>query len=65
VTDAHRLYPGDGVAPLVDMLRTMRAAGFQGFLSLEIFNRDYWKHDALTVARTGLEKTRAVAEKAL
>jgi 2-keto-myo-inositol isomerase len=65
VTDAHRLYPGDGVAPLVPMLRTLRETGFQGFLSLEIFNRDYWKHDALTVARTGLAKTRAVVEKAL
>jgi len=65
VTDAHRVYPGDGVAPLVSMLRTLRAAGFQGFLSLEVFNREYWKHDALTVARTGLAKTRAVADRAL
>jgi 2-keto-myo-inositol isomerase len=64
LTDAHRVYPGDGVAPLAHILRTMYAAGFRGALSLELFNRDYWEQDALTVARTGLEKTRAVVEKA-
>jgi sugar phosphate isomerase/epimerase len=65
VTDAYRVYPGDGVGPLVPMLRTLRESGFQGFLSLEVFNREYWKHDALTVARTGLAKTRAVVERAM
>jgi len=65
LTDAHRVYPGDGVAPLVSMLRTLLASGFQGFLSLEIFNREYWKQEPLAVARTGLAKTRAVAERAL
>lgn len=65
VTDGHRVYPGDGVGPIVPMLRTLRATGFQGFLSLEVFNREYWKQDAMTVARNGLAKTRAVAEKAM
>jgi 2-keto-myo-inositol isomerase len=62
ITDAHRVYPGDGVAPLKTMLRDLRRLGFGGFLSLELFNRDYWKQDALLVARTGLEKMRAVAD---
>jgi sugar phosphate isomerase/epimerase len=65
ITDAHRLYPGDGVAPLTTMLRDMRALGFRGMLSLELFNRDYWKQDALLVARTGLEKMQAVVKKSL
>jgi len=60
ISDADRIYPGDGVAPLVEMLRDLRRAGFQGFLSLELFNRDYWKQDALAVAKTGLEKMKAV-----
>src|SRR5258708_21194458 len=60
ITDAHRVYPGDGVAPLADMLRDLRRIGFRGVLSLELFNRDYWRQDAFTVARTGLEKMRAV-----
>jgi sugar phosphate isomerase/epimerase len=65
ITDAHRVYPGDGVAPLKQMLRDLRDLGFRGVLSLELFNRDYWKQDALTVARTGLEKMRAVVRASL
>jgi len=60
ITDAHRVYPGDGVAPLLDMLRDLRRIGFRGVLSLELFNREYWRQDAFAVARTGLEKMRAV-----
>jgi sugar phosphate isomerase/epimerase len=65
ITDAHRVYPGDGVAPLVPMLRTLRSLGFRGVLSLELFNRDYWKQNPLTVAQRGLEKMRAVAKQAM
>ena len=65
ITDAHRVYPGDGVAPLVAMLRDLRRIGFTGILSLELFNRDYWRQDALTVARTGLDKMRAVVRASL
>jgi 2-keto-myo-inositol isomerase len=60
ITDAQRVYPGEGVAPLKAILHGLRDVGFRGVLSLELFNRDYWKQDALTVARTGLEKMRAV-----
>jgi sugar phosphate isomerase/epimerase len=60
IKDEHRIYPGDGVAPLKAMLRDLRAIEFQGYLSLEVFNRGYWKEDALVVARTGLEKMRAL-----
>lgn len=65
INDAQRVYPGDGVAPLKDLVRDLNAIGFKGMLSLELFNRDYWKQDALTVARTGLEKMRAVVRSAL
>ncbi|MFM7148504.1 MAG: sugar phosphate isomerase/epimerase family protein, partial [Gemmataceae bacterium] len=65
ITDADRVYPGDGVAPLVPLLRDLRQSGFQGFLSLELFNRDYWKQDALVVARTGLAKMKAVTARSL
>lgn len=64
LTDGHRVFPGDGVAPLGQILRDLAHAGFRGALSLELFNRDYWKQDPLTVARTGLEKTRAVVTRA-
>jgi len=64
ITDAQRVYPGDGVAPVVQILRDLRVAGFRGMLSLELFNRDLWKQDPLVVARTGLEKIKAVVAKA-
>jgi 2-keto-myo-inositol isomerase len=65
ITDAHRVFPGDGVAPLATLFRTLRDIGFRGMLSLELFNREYWNQDALLVARTGLEKTREAVRKAL
>ena len=65
ITDAHRLYPGEGVAPLKTFLRDLRRIGFRGVLSLELFNREYWKRDALAVARTGLEKMKAVVASSL
>jgi len=65
INDSHRVYPGDGVCPLSSVLRTLYDTGFRGMLSLELFNRDYWKQDALTVAKTGLAKTQAAVGKAL
>lgn len=65
IKDEHRVYPGDGVAPLTGILRDLRAGGYRGYLSLELFNKDYYRQDALTVARTGLQKTRAAVQKSL
>jgi sugar phosphate isomerase/epimerase len=65
ITDAHRVFPGDGVAPLDRLFRALRDIGYRGMLSLEVFNREYWSQDALFVARTGLEKTREAVQKAL
>ncbi|HYG78640.1 MAG TPA: sugar phosphate isomerase/epimerase family protein [Planctomycetota bacterium] len=65
ITDAHRIYPGDGVAPLTQLFKDLRANGFKGVLSLELFNRNEWKRDALTVAKIGLEKMQAAVAKSL
>jgi len=65
INDAARVYPGDGVAPLDDVFRTLKQIGFRGMLSLELFNRDYWTQDPATVVQTGLDKTRAAVRKAL
>jgi len=62
IRDAQRVYPGDGVAPLKEMLRDLRANGCRPVLSLELFNETYWTQDALEVARTGLEKMRALVK---
>src|SRR5262245_40154226 len=65
IKDADRVYPGDGVAPLADVFRTLRDVGYRGMLSLELFNPEYYKQDATEVAKTGLEKTRAAVKAAL
>jgi sugar phosphate isomerase/epimerase len=64
IGDADRVYPGDGVAPLGDILRTLHATGCHCMLSLELFNREYWKQDPAEVAKTGLAKMRATVEAA-
>jgi 2-keto-myo-inositol isomerase len=62
LTDADRVYPGDGVAPLATLLRDLAEGGFHVMLSLELFNRQYWSQDPLTVARTGFEKINALVQ---
>lgn len=64
IADKDRVYPGDGVAPLTAILKTLFANGFAGTLSLELFNPEYWKQDPLVVAKTGLEKMKAAVAKA-
>jgi sugar phosphate isomerase/epimerase len=63
IDDSFRAYPGDGVAPLGDLVQTLRRTGGQKVLSLELFNRKYWSEDPLEVAKTGLAKMKAVAAK--
>jgi 2-keto-myo-inositol isomerase len=65
INDAARVFPGDGIAPLTPMLRTLHENRFDGFLSLEVFNRDYWRQDAHLVARTGIQKMRTAVQSAL
>ena len=65
MNDSHRVYPGDGVAPLTSILRDLHASGFRGVLSLELFNKEYWQQDAFEVARTGLEKMRESVARAI
>ncbi|MEO5636271.1 MAG: sugar phosphate isomerase/epimerase, partial [Chitinophagaceae bacterium] len=59
-TDADRIYPGDGAAPLKKILQTLKAMGGTKTLSLELFNKAYWEQDAMSVARTGLQKMKTL-----
>ena len=65
LSDADRVYPGDGTAPIAAILRALNRPGSTTVLSLELFNRDYWKLDPATVAATGLKKIREVVAMAL
>lgn len=60
--DSHRVYPGDGVAPLSKILSMIGGHGRQIALSLELFNQDYYKQPALDVARTGLQKMKTAVQ---
>lgn len=60
IADKDRVYPGDGVAPIVDILQTLHNVGFDGYLSVELFNPGYWQQDPHVVARTALEKLKAL-----
>lgn len=65
IGDADRVYPGEGIAPLNWILQTLKQSGFRGALSLELFNRTYWKQDAFEVAKRGLESMQAAVAEAL
>ena len=65
VNDSYRIFPGDGVAPLTQILRDLHSTGGRKVLSLELFNRKYYEQDALETARVGLEKLKAAVTKAL
>ncbi|WP_020468959.1 sugar phosphate isomerase/epimerase family protein [Zavarzinella formosa] len=65
IKDADRVFPGDGVAPLSQVFRTLREIGYKGMLSLELFNPEYYKRDAFEVLKTGLEKTKAAVAASL
>jgi 2-keto-myo-inositol isomerase len=59
-TDSDRVYPGDGAAPIRQVLRDLQAMGGTKVLSLELFNKTYWAQDALLVASTGLHKMKSL-----
>jgi sugar phosphate isomerase/epimerase len=59
INDSDRVYPGDGIAPVPSILRILFNNGFRGVLSLELFNRNYWKLNPEEVASTGLAKMKA------
>ena len=65
IGDRDRVMPGDGIAPMTQILRDLCAAGTRAVLSLELFNPDYWKQDPLDVAKIGLTKMKDVVNKAL
>ena len=65
IKDADRIFPGDGIAPLKEVFRTLRDIGYRGMLSLELFNPEYYKRDAYEVIKEGLTKTKAAVKAAL
>lgn len=65
ITDADRVYPGDGVAPLTEVFQELKATNYSGVLSVELFNAGYYAQDPLIVAKTAFSKLRDAVHKAL
>jgi sugar phosphate isomerase/epimerase len=62
ITDADRTYPGDGVSPIREVLHTLKSEERPLIISLEVFNKQYYKQDAFGVARTGLAKMKKITQ---
>ena len=62
IADSDRIYPGDGIAPLKTLLKTLKNPEKPVILSFEVFNKNYYAQDALLVAKTGLERMKKVTE---
>ncbi|MBN2315871.1 MAG: sugar phosphate isomerase/epimerase [Sedimentisphaerales bacterium] len=65
IGDRDRVMPGDGIAPLSQILLDLYNNGSRAVLSLELFNPTYWKQDPLEVAKLGLAKMKNAVNKAL
>jgi 2-keto-myo-inositol isomerase len=62
--DALRLYPGQGIIPLRAILRELRAIGYGGKVSVEIFRPQYWSRAPLQVAREARRTSLALLREA-
>jgi len=58
-SDADRVLPGDGIGPLREIEQLALAQGYEGYVSLELFNPDLWDQDPIEVAKIGMEKMQA------
>jgi 2-keto-myo-inositol isomerase len=50
ITDAHRLLPGRGVVPLDKICSQVKAIGYDGVCSIELFRPEYWDWDPQQLA---------------
>ncbi|KXJ99886.1 MAG: xylose isomerase domain-containing protein [Acidobacteria bacterium OLB17] len=60
LTDAERLYPGEGILPLAEMKRRFDSIGYTKMVSIEIFRPEYWEQDPFEVAKRAKEATERV-----
>lgn len=56
----YRLFPGEGLSPISDFLHYVEKAGYQGCLSVEVFNALYRYSDPFEVAYRGVSCTKRI-----
>jgi sugar phosphate isomerase/epimerase len=54
-TDADRVLPGDGDLPLHAIMQQLKAIGYNGWISLELFNPALWQVPASQVIELGMK----------
>jgi 2-keto-myo-inositol isomerase len=60
--DEDRVKVGEGIADLPRVIANLRAIGYRGPRSLELFNRRLWQQEPFDVVKTGLDRIRALVE---
>ncbi len=60
LTDAHRLYPGEGILPIKEIKARFDKIGYDKMVSIEIFRPEYWDQDPFEVARKAKKATEKV-----
>ena len=66
LTDADRVFPGEGICPYDEVIPKLYHAGFRGGFSVELFNREYWSSmDAETILKESYERTVGVLLEAM
>ncbi|MDQ3713560.1 MAG: sugar phosphate isomerase/epimerase [Acidobacteriota bacterium] len=61
LTDAHRLYPGEGILPIKEIKERFDRIGYDRMVSIEIFRPEYWNENPFEVAK----RAKAATEKVL
>ena len=59
-TDPDRVMPGDGQIDLEAEIKILRDKGYDGTVSLELFNEEWWAKDPAETLRVGLERVSAL-----
>jgi len=62
LTDAHRLYPGEGILPIKEIKKRFDKIGYDRMVSIEIFRPEYWSQDPFEVAKLAKAATEKVLE---
>ena len=61
-TDPDRVMIGDGPIDLAAEIAMLRAIGYQGYISLELFNRQLWQQDPAELLELGIKRLGELVE---
>lgn len=60
LTDDDRIFPGEGVIQLKKILNILKEKGYKGYVSIEVFNENYWKEPPQFVAEKAIRSLEAL-----